>query len=144
MARWDREDTDVWKIAMGVALGILVAGLIGFAVRAWFAHQAISEFTEQTNRMLIRQQQAAQAALARSRAEEAERQRLADERAAAKRAEKNAILDEQARRERAWAKYYTKPARCDDQPSDETLVQCANEHIRAKRRFDAEYAAGRL
>lgn len=47
------------------------------------------------------------------------------------------------RKERAWASFYSKPAACDDIPTKATLVECANDFIRAKRRFEAWYAAGR-
>ena len=30
MPSWEREENSVWKIAIGVTLGILVAGVIGF------------------------------------------------------------------------------------------------------------------
>ena len=148
MGRGRGEDYSVWQIAAGVALGILIAGAIGFFVRAWLAQRAIEQIGQQAQQMLIQQQKASQAA-------QAERERVAAVRAAAIRDETArrqrqeaaataAVLDEKARREVAWAKFYKKPAHCDNQPNNETLVQCANEHIRAKRRFDTEYAAGKL
>ena len=72
------------------------------------------------------------------RAEQAEQKRHAALKVEARQRE------ELARRERAWAKFYVKPARCDNSPNGETLMECANEHIRAKRRFETEYAAGSL
>jgi len=33
---------------------------------------------------------------------------------------------------------------CDNNPNQEQLVECANQHIRAKRKFEEAYAAGKL
>ena len=144
MRSWEREDTSVLKIALGVTLGILVAGAIGFFVRAWMAQAAIEQFTQQTNKMLLEQQRAAQAVRDRALADKAEQQRAASYAAAARQRAQTAATDAAIRRERAWAKYYKRPALCDNQPSNETLVKCANEHIRAKRQFDLDYEAGKL
>jgi large-conductance mechanosensitive channel len=75
MQSWEREDTSVWKIAIGVTLGILVAGVIGFLVRAWMAQAAIEQITKQADKMMQQQQQAAQAARDRALAEKAEQER---------------------------------------------------------------------
>jgi hypothetical protein len=50
-------------------------------------------------------------------------------------------LDEQ--KERAWARYYTRPAQCDGEQGRDTIVECANHYIRARREFEAAYAAGK-
>jgi hypothetical protein len=92
----------------------------------------------------LQQQQAAQAARDRQLADQMRRQREASQLAASQQQARAAAADAAARKERAWSKYYQRPARCENQPSDETLTQCANEYIRAKRRFEAEYAAGKL
>ena len=144
MQSWEREDMSVWKIALGVTLGILVAGVIGFFVRAWMAQAAIEQITQQTSKMLIQQQQADQAARDRSLAEKAEQERAAAYAATARQQAHTSATDAAMRRERAWSKYYKRPALCDDQPSNETMMKCANEHIRAKRQFDADYEAGKL
>ncbi len=144
MARWEREDNSVWKIAAGVALGILVAGAIGFFVRAWMAKAALEEFKQQTEKVLLQQQQATKAARDKRLAEQAERDRAAAYSAGVRQRAQTAAEDAAARRERAWAKYYKRPAMCDNQPSNETMVQCANDHIRAKRQFELDYAAGKF
>ena len=144
MKSWDRDDNSIWKIAIGVTVGILVAGVIGFFVRAWLAQAALEEFTKQTGRILQQQQQATQTARTRALAEKAEQERAAAYAAAARQRALTAATDAAMRRERAWAKYYKRPALCDDQPSNETMMKCANDHIRAKRQFDIDYEAGRL
>ena len=42
----------------------------------------------------------------------------------------------------AWAEHYQKPRHCVENPTADTLVECANHYIRAKREFDAAFAAG--
>jgi hypothetical protein len=37
-----------------------------------------------------------------------------------------------------------RPAHCADPATSQVMVECANEHIRAKRRFEELYAAGKL
>jgi type IV secretory pathway VirB10-like protein len=48
------------------------------------------------------------------------------------------------RKERAWERYYQRPAFCADNPTGAQMVQCANHHIRARREFEERYAAGKL
>ena len=69
------------------------------------------------------------------RRQAAVRQREADEEAALRRAE----LD--ARREREWRAYYKKPAYCDELQPTIDSVGCANDYIRARRAFDAQFTA---
>jgi erythromycin esterase-like protein len=135
MGSFERDETSTWKIALGVTLGTLAAGAITFFVRAWIAQAAIEQISKQAEKMVMQQQRAAQAAHERAVAEKAEQDRAAAYAAA---------TDAAMRRERAWAKYYKRPAMCDDQPSNETMMKCANEHIRAKRQFDLEYDTGKL
>ncbi len=47
------------------------------------------------------------------------------------------------RKERAWALFYRKPAACEESPPRASLVECANHFIRAKREFDLLYAEGK-
>ena len=54
------------------------------------------------------------------------------------------VLDEKTREERAWAKFYKRSAYCDNDPTNEHAVQCANEFIRAQRQFREAYVAGKL
>ena len=45
------------------------------------------------------------------------------------------------RKAQAWAQHYKAPRHCAESPSADTLVDCANHYIRAKREFDAGYMA---
>ena len=47
-----------------------------------------------------------------------------------------------SRKAQAWAEHYQKPRHCLENPSADTLVDCANHYIRARREFDAAFEAG--
>ena len=47
-------------------------------------------------------------------------------------------------KEGALTKFYKKPAKCDGNPNNETMTECANDYIRSKRQFEVDYAAGKL
>jgi hypothetical protein len=53
---------------------------------------------------------------------------------------RRASAAEADRKERAWAKFYRKPAACNDAVS----MECANAYIRAKRTFEEKFARGEL
>jgi len=52
--------------------------------------------------------------------------------------------EEQKRRERAWARFYRRPASCEGNPTTDQLIECANHFIRSKREFDERWKAGAL
>jgi len=82
------------------------------------------------------------------------RQRVAEEqanraqRAAAVRqaqAEEAANLQAQeAAREEAWKRYYKRPGKCSSPADDRTFVECGNHYLRARERFEQDYAAGKI
>lgn len=51
---------------------------------------------------------------------------------------------ERERKERAWADFYKTTAQCDGAYEKIDLVDCVNRHIRAKKAFEAAYAAANL
>jgi hypothetical protein len=148
--RTPRAELGVWQIVLGVAGGILLAGAIGFAFRVWLVHQAASALQQQAEHSLRRlnEQNARMAEKVRlDQAEVAERARVREEArrtalAEAQRAQDNArrqALAEAERKERAWGAFYQRPAHCDNPPDGNALVACANEHIRARKRFESTY-----
>lgn len=48
------------------------------------------------------------------------------------------------RKEHLWARHYQRPAQCEGNPTPQQMIDCANDYIRERRRFEADYAAGRL
>jgi hypothetical protein len=145
-----RDDMLMWKIAGGVAIGVLVAAAVISAVERYRMQLAFDEATRFFQSMMsgtqkvsaraaeeMRQQEARRAAEAEQvRQDAAAQQRSTD-------AARRAALEEAARKERAWAKFYKRPAMCDDNPNNQTMVECANAHIKAKRQFEEQYAAGK-
>jgi type IV secretory pathway VirB10-like protein len=68
----------------------------------------------------------------------------AEMRQRAREAAQQAALDAVRRKERAWERWYQRPAFCNENPTSAQMVECANHHIRARKEFEERYAAGRL
>lgn len=146
----NKSEANFWKIALAVAAGILLAGSIAFLARLWFMHRALEQINqsvnslgrqaqEQIQREQQRQAQLRAAALereARKRAEEADRERL-------RQLVEKQLLEQKLAKEAAWQRYYRKPELC-DKAEGAAFVECANHHIRAKRKFEELWAAGKL
>jgi hypothetical protein len=150
---FDRGDDNnlVWKIAAGVAIGIIAAALVLFLVERYRTQLAFEEVARIFQGLTRGVQESSARSAEESRQREAQRaameQQIRLEKAAQQRAiddAKRTAIEEAARRERAWAKFYKRPPNCDNNPNQETMVECANHHIRAKRQFDEAYAAGKL
>ena len=56
---------------------------------------------------------------------------------------RRAVFEDQNRKDRAWSKFYKKPRACVETAGGSWTVDCANEFIRAKRRFEEQYKAER-
>jgi multidrug efflux pump subunit AcrA (membrane-fusion protein) len=140
--------------ALIVAAAIAGAALMVIAVdafREWRVRVAIEQMTRasqdalrQINAQNEQAQRDAQAREAMRQAnlekQEAARLRAIAQRQQADEAVKRAALEEADRKEKAWAKFYRKPAAC----NDAVTLECANAHIRAKRAFEDKYARGEL
>ncbi|RQP23385.1 hypothetical protein [Piscinibacter terrae] len=105
-------------------------------VNAQTAHQMQLQ-AEQQQREEIARQQARQAALDQ---QEAAKRQAAREREQQEEAARRAEVAEAERKEQAWAKFYRKPASC----NDAMTMACTNDYIRAKRDFERKYAKGEL
>jgi hypothetical protein len=68
----------------------------------------------------------------------------AEMRQRARDAVQQAAMDAARRKERAWERWYQRPAFCNENPTSAQMVECANHHIRARKLFEERYAAGRL
>lgn len=144
------QESQIWKIALGVALGIGMIGLVGVGLRMYFVNQALKQFNEsmlhisaQTQRSLQVNQERA-AALQQAALDSATRQR--QEKASAQREaelSKRELAAEVLRKEAAWIRFYRKPIYC-DKAEGQSFMDCANGHIRAKRQFEERYAKGAL
>ena len=63
---------------------------------------------------------------------------------AAEESAQQAAVEAARRKERAWLRFYRRPDFCADNPTPAQMVQCANQHIRARRAFEERYPAGKL
>ncbi len=162
-----RDTAAAWKLAAGVAIGMLMGGLLVYVVDHGMAQRSLSEAAQALEQIVHAADTpatgrprpvppAAQPPLARldqrdlSAPTMVERAQPTSAGAAAPELGRRALepappglqqADEQ--RELAWARYYVKPAYCDVNPGRDTLVECANHFIRARREFEAAYTAGR-
>lgn len=155
---WDEPDDrgrplGYWIFASAALIAFVVAA--SFAYHHWSVNRRAEIAAEALRAMgdqLMREEAARSAAVAaqwerdRLAAAELDRQRRLREaqRQREEEAQRRAAMDEKQRRAEAWARFYRQPRRCIDNPTSEVMVECANEHIRKRREFDALYDAGRL
>ncbi len=138
-------------IAAGVFIGSIASAFVCWLFIQWRANVAIEEAQAQMKRLVLEQQaqqmqqqaRDRQQAEAQLRTQAAQRSALAAAQAATER-DKRQQLEAQSRREEAWARFYTKRPQCDESKGGAWTVECANEFIRAKRRFEDLYSSGRL
>lgn len=132
-----------WSWVLGMA-AIVAALSLGF--RAWQEHRALKQLEaiaqqaaeQMRQQQLIASQIAHQQALKNEQKNQAalERAKALGETRAAQ--DRTAALEKQyqARKATAWESYYKPSAACQRDPA---TVDCANEHIRARRAFDAQF-----
>ena len=142
----------VWKIALGVCIGSLVASAITWTVAEtrlrWEVEQAATalklEAAKSQRAMAQAQQDAAFATQRAARQQEQldaeQRQRLAEQQRVEGDARRG-VQDEVNRKEAAWKRFYKPTPAC---AAESLSVECANAHIRAKRAFEAKFTAGEL
>lgn len=128
-----------WTIAGAVMLGILMAdGVRTVVITAWARwelREAISEFNKANEQA--------------KRAQEEARQIRAEADAKAAQARQNAVIQaesaqreraaEAARKDAAWKTYYQPAPICSDPPDAAAFTKCANDHLKAKKQFEATY-----
>jgi len=162
------DGSTVWKVAAGVAVGVVLGGALVYVADRYLTQQATAEFVQSIRQLMPgadrsaerqpvepKHQAAAQEAATLSREQEAqqrqaEQQRVAEaiERSLHDEADRKAQATRQAtqaaaeRKERAWARFYSRPPQCDDNPTKAMMVECANQFIRARRQFEESYASG--
>lgn len=133
---------------------LLGAGAVSIAVHAYLewrmrvAVEGVMQITTEATRNIqtdVARQQRDTKARRQTEMAQLEQQNAAKvaavrERQVAEEDQHRAMLAEADRKERAWAKYYKKPAIC----SDAATMECANGFIRAKRMFEEKYARGEL
>lgn len=149
MARYKAEEsdgsflTDVFKIALGVFIGALLAAFAYTKYMAWEVERslgpALSSLNRETQRMKSESsrqfQQLEQQRQQREAAEQIEREAQAEQ-ARQKRLQQQAEADRDARRQEAWERFYQPSAAC---KADSSTMTCANAFMAAKKRFLEQY-----
>lgn len=134
------------KTILQVTIGILLAGLIAFAVRlvvlTYFVNSTVDVMNEQTEKM----QAHSQARLAAIKAEqhrreqaveEAKRREVAAEQRQQAAAAQKAALEREKRK--AFDDSYVPPEGCEWPQSEKALIECTNHKMAAKRSFYENY-----
>lgn len=137
--------TSLWRhIALGVFLGTVAANAVTWAATVWSARWVAQEAAEAVAREgAVKRAEAEQRRATREQIAEAKRDAERQEAEARKRADAEKTAAEE-RREVAWARFYRKPAHCDETRGGQWSVECANDYMRAKARFNEQYDAGKL
>ena len=148
-----RDAWPLWvQIAFGVMVGVLAANAIELVIAAQYARWQVGEVAQALQRSTAKAEAEAQrareamAVAQAARAEHtasAEQARIEQEASRQREAEeaRRAAAHEVDRREEAWRRFYRPTPGC---VGTVVSVQCANEHIRAKREFEERYSSGRL
>ena len=138
------------QITAGAIVGVFIGGLAVF----YFVHDPIRRFMSDAVATLggltggearpsspasekEQQRQSAEQVQAKAVRDRQAQQLRADH----QRAGGSEAVDAAARKERAWAQHYKKPTKCDGNPNNETMTECANDYIRSKQQFDRTYEA---
>ena len=157
-----------WKVAAGVVVGVVLGGTLVYAIEHYMPHLAFNEAAQVFGEAMREGSQrsapepsppmrdstapevvAAPLEIQLSQVEAAPPSagvaapaplRVGNERKPDP--GKEAARADLRRKAQAWAEHYQKPRHCVENPTADTLVDCANHYIRAKREFDAAFAAG--
>jgi hypothetical protein len=145
-----------WQITAGALVGVLIGGAAVYQTGRGPIDRVISgatgafkQLTQGETRPPVpvgereQERQAAEQAIDKASRDQQARQLRAEQQKAAGGGGSEA-LDAAARKERAWTKFYRKPANCEGNPTNETMTECANHYIRSKRQFEEAFAAGKL
>lgn len=142
------------KAAVGLGVGLLI----------WFVAMKVitSTFSNMQKEMLANTQAAQERARANMGAAQATqeferqqrqiRQTMSQEEvqrqtAAAQQRSSDALaaqIEQQRKKEAAWEVFYKEPRGCSNWQTDQQMVDCQNQKLRAKREFDRKWEAGEL
>lgn len=120
---------DLVKLSLGVFIGALAAMFAYETINVWRLERAARQLVQQAQQ----QEKASRAQAARQQQQREENQQaisMANELA------QRLDRERRARKEAAWNSFYQPSPAC---RTDAVTAACANEHIAAKRIFDAQY-----
>ena len=133
----------LFGILVPVAFGLLYFSLMRPAVMN--STEALRNSMQRQSAAAVERAKAQQAETMR-RASEERNEQLAADAAQARMEMATARLEQQeaARKEAAWQAFFQPRKVCDNPPDSATLVECGNDHIRAKREFEDRWERGDL
>ncbi len=126
----------VVKTSLGVFIGGLAAMFAYEGINALRFEYAARQLVQQAQQQAQQQQKAARAEALRQQQQQQQIQQQRQEELRAAKLLQRLERERRARKEAAWVAFYQPSASCRDDPVN---AVCANEHISAKRRFDAQY-----
>lgn len=128
---------DLLKLSLGVFVGVLAALLAHEAINVWRLERAARQLVQQAEQQV----KAARVQAARQQQQQLENQRRQEEQqkaiTMADQLAQRFERERRARKEAAWNAFYQPSPAC---RADAVTAACANEHIAAKKRFEAQYA----
>jgi Tfp pilus assembly protein PilV len=129
------------KLALSIAAGILIASLVMFLGRLALISLAANTIADSTTEALQ-----ALEATNQKRAAEIRRQQYARDLATRNQklqeiAQQRATAAISAAKERAWAAYFSPAATCTNPPNWKAQLECGNQYMRAKAKFEAQWSA---
>lgn len=123
---------DILKIAIGVFIGCMASVLVYEQTLVWRGEQAAKQVMQELQQQQERQKLAEQQRLQAQQDKERQKQRAMLEQEWEEQQRKLALK----RKEQAWSVYYKPSTIC---RSDPVRKDCADEHIRQRRAFEAQY-----
>lgn len=144
--------------ALTIFLSVLAAIITAWALKAAYdeiqMRRAAAEFSRQMQIMNVRMaterpayqyRQREQGVVYPSPAQQAaDRKRRLEEQKAEERAKATAEFEAKIAKEKAWEQYYRPSKECESDYPYRDLMACANEHMRAKTKFEKEWASKNL
>lgn len=126
----------VLKIALGVFIGALAALLAYEGITALRVEVAMRKAAAEVQRSADVARERARSQLDAKRAREADEASRRDASERAKALAARLAAEREQRRADAWARFYQPSEPC---RLDSATLACANEHMAARKRFDAQY-----
>lgn len=139
---------DVIKIALGVASGLVIAGIAWLTISAYIAKTALEEITKSSQNISTQIQKNTEAAVQKQREHQAHIESEQREVKARELKAQQAIFEAEqaaikirATKAEAWERFYKKSPECENPLTMNAMGDCANVAIRTKRQFEEQWNA---
>lgn len=143
---FDRPD-DSMSLAVKIGVAVFIAIVAAAAIRWAYAYWVMKQVSESFQNSVVQMQAANQAKLAEIREREQIRlQQIAQARAYELEQQRRVQLENELQQQRqrelmiakenAWKAFFKPKAECDNPRSNQEFVECGNDYMRAKARFE--------